>query len=236
MNIAICDDEKFFRNTLKEKLRLYAEDRAMVFVFDEFSDGLSFIESKKQYDLIFMDYKMRDLNGIETIRILRENNQKAAIIFLSSYPNAVFESFEVSAFRFLTKPIEDKKLFRALDDYLKSFSGNDYLILNQKPKIVRISYDDIIYIEAKNKRSLIRVGEKIIVYPCILSELEIKLPANRFFRCHRSFIINLAHLKERKGYEIRLGNGEKATLSRSKVTEFKSKYSDYLKRYCFEVN
>jgi len=237
MRIAICDDEKVFRKMLKSELNIYAKDKALDFLYDDFTDGESLLKSKSIYDLIFMDYMMGEINGVETARKLREKNDKTVIMFLSSHSQAVFESFEVNTFRFLVKPIDKKTLFKALDDYFLLYSKENFLVLTDCPKIIRLNCDDIIYVEARNKSSVIRLEDREIEYPRVLSELEKKLPADIFFKSHRSFIINFKHFKEQSGNkELVLSNGERAVLSKNNLPKFKVKYNDYLKKYIFEVD
>ena len=71
-----------------------------------------FIGSGVKYDLIFMDYEFENngANGLEIARKIREYDKNSTIVFVSSYPSIVFDTFEVGTFRFLTKPIDDKKL------------------------------------------------------------------------------------------------------------------------------
>ena len=153
MRIAVCDDEKYFRSILKRKLEIYAKKRALIFNYDDFTDGTELLKSSRSYDLIFLDYKMNELNGMDTARKLREKNDKTTVIFLTGITDVVYESFEVKAFRFLTKPIDEVRLHKALDDFLLSFDDDKYLSLTDCPRIIRIEYDDILYIEAKAKNS-----------------------------------------------------------------------------------
>ena len=234
VRIAVCDDEKYFRGILKRKLEIYAKKKAMIFLYDDFADGKELLKSTCSYDLIFLDYKMDELNGIDTARKLREKNDKTTIIFLTSIIDAVYDSFEVNTFRFLSKPIDDDRLYKALDDFLKSLNENNFLSLMACPKIIRIEYDDILYIEAKGKSCTIHTINKTIEYPQLLLTVEDKLPEDRFLRCHKSFIIGFKHISARDGSKITFTNGEKVDLSRKNTDLFKTKYIDYLKRYSFE--
>ena len=97
---------------------------------DFYQNGDELLSAKYQYDVIFMDYQLDGLNGIETCRKLRETNKDSVIIFISAYPSAALDSFEVNTFRFLTKPVDQNKLFKALDDYKDSIDRDSLLILN----------------------------------------------------------------------------------------------------------
>lgn len=234
MRIAICDDERHFRSILKQKLEIYAKNRAMILIYDDFTDGSELLKSTRFYDLIFLDYQMNELNGMDTARQLRDKNNKTTIIFLTAVPDIVYDTFEVKAFRFLNKPIEDERLYKALDDFLKSFSDDEYLSLIERGKIVRIEYNDILYVEANGKKCLIHTINDTIEHTQFLLSVEGKLPKDRFFRCHKSFIVGFKHIVSRDGNEITLDNGDKVDLTKSKAESFKNQYIDYLKRYSFE--
>lgn len=119
MKIAICDDEAFWINELQILLKEYYITRHFDIYVSLFSCGTELLMAKDKFDLIFMDYQMENLNGIETARKIRNLNNNCAIIFVSSYPDIAIDTFEVEAFRFLIKPIDKVKLFKSIDDYRK---------------------------------------------------------------------------------------------------------------------
>ena len=115
MQIAICDDEKIFRNNLKEVLIEYkAEKRVQIDIY-EFNDGMDLLDTNIIFDVVFIDFQMPGLNGLETARALRQKNCICSIIFITSYPQFVFDSFEVQPFRFLVKPLDVTKVKSAMD-------------------------------------------------------------------------------------------------------------------------
>ena len=151
MKIAICDDKMVLHEDLKQHLEEYAIKRNLVFVYDDYTNGYDLIASTIEYDLIFMDYQMDEINGLETSRRLRKKNIQTPIIFLTSFPNIVFDTFEVNAYRFLVKPIDMEKLSSALDDFLKSTDDNNFLLIKTDEDNKKINIDDIIYAEASDK-------------------------------------------------------------------------------------
>lgn len=119
MKIAICDDEAFWINELRVLLEEYYITRHIDCYFTLFLSGTELLLTHDKFDVIFMDYQMDDLNGIEAARKIRMQNNKCAIIFVSSYPDIAIDTFEVDAYRFLVKPFDKDKLFKSLDDYRK---------------------------------------------------------------------------------------------------------------------
>jgi len=236
MRIAICDDEKIFYQDLANHLNYYSQEKATIINFDRYSSGKDLLLSDVSYDVIFLDYQMPDLNGLEVANKLREKNVKSLIIFLTSYPDIVFDTFKVNAFRFLTKPINKDKLFDALNDILKYYDNDNFIILTNNSSLSKINIDDIYFVEADNKSSIIHLSDKTIYQPKLLSFFEKALPPDKFFRCHKSFIVGFKHIAKREGYEIIFDNRKSVYAGKTKITEFKNKYIEYLKQYTFEVS
>ena len=136
MNIAICDDEKVWQNELIKYLEEYQKKRHIDIFTTCFSDGKSCYESSlNKYDIIFMDYQMEGADGIETARIIRKKNSDSIIIFVSAYPQIAMDTFEVNTFRFLAKPINKAKLFKAIDAYIAEIDTDNLLELVNIEKI-----------------------------------------------------------------------------------------------------
>ena len=132
MKIAICDDEQVIIKLVKPKLYEYANSHRIDLVVDEYYSGEALVTADKNYDIIFLDYQMGRLNGLDAAKILRERNAACAIIFLTSYTHFVFDAFKVNAYRFLIKPITERKLFDTMDDYFK-MHGDDYPAAQMRP-------------------------------------------------------------------------------------------------------
>lgn len=232
MRIAICDDEKLFRNILKQYLEVYALTYSFDFVFTEFPSGDKLLSSETDFDLIFMDYAMHSINGIDTVDALRKRNDRTVVIFISSYKEVVFDSLKVQPHRFLTKPVEKDKLYEALGSFLELYGKQKYILLfsPSADKTCRIAEDTIIYAEADNMYSRVRTDGDFYVYKHTLSELEKRLDSDLFYRSHRSYLVSFGFISRYGENEIVFENGERAALVKSKHMDFQKKYFAYLKR------
>lgn len=232
MYIAICDDEAYFRESLREQLSVYEQEFRMDFLIYEYSDGKELLESNLTFDLIFMDYQMKLCNGIDTVSQLRKRNDDTKVIFISSYKDVVFESLKVQAFRFLIKPLEQEKLYEALNSAIRELNQSYHIIVKdtalQKNKTIRES--DIVYAQADNIYTDIVVSDTTYRYMGTISELEHELCGEYFFRTHRSFIINMNYVDSYTKKEIIMQNGQKALLSKARYKNFINSYFSYLKR------
>lgn len=229
MRIAICDDQEIMRTNLRLKLDQYAKTHHLIILYDEFSNGEDLLSSTMTYDIIFMDYQMSGISGIETAEKLRDNNVNTVIIFLTSYPEVVFQSFEVDTFRFLLKPLDDSKLVAALNDYCKNVNSKKRFIIKQNGTTYWVPFCEIVYLEAQNQYTAMRTINQTYTFNDTISKAETLLPSDYFVRCHRSYIVNMEHILNHTPTDIQFDNGERAIISRKYYKNFKEQYISYIK-------
>lgn len=239
MRIGICDDEASSHRELKIIIDKYANTKAISVLYFDFMSGedlIKYLLDHDDIDVIFMDYQMDTMSGLETSKSILEKNISIPIIFLTSFPEIVYDTFKVNTFRFLVKPIDTKKLSDALDDLLILYSSENYIFVTADDTSKRININDICYIEARNKGSLVRLKDRTLDCGLLLSDFQKKLPEDRFFRSHKSFLVGFKYITEYGSSEIVFSNGEKAKISRYRFNDFKKSYFDYMKHYIFEVH
>lgn len=192
MNIAICDDDKAFRDYLKKHLKNYFDERSISLNFFQFSCGEDLLESDILFDLVFLDVEMGKINGIDTGRELKRKNPHNIIFVITSYEGYLDDAFKIHAFRFLPKPLSVVRLYKALDD-ASELINNDIIVFYdvQSASDVRIYTNDIIFLEiAKKKTKIVTVNgtyysnEKISVWKNRLNGISFVCP-------HSSYITNL---------------------------------------------
>lgn len=146
MHIAICDDEEFFRKSLIEQLNKYSIEKGLDFLYYEYKDGVDLLASKIDFDIIFMDFQMKDKNGIDTVSALRQRNNNTHVIFASSYKDVVFDSLKVKTFRFLIKPIEKEKLYEALNSLIREkATALLYWFVIQNSQLITVYLNGILF-------------------------------------------------------------------------------------------
>lgn len=184
MTAAICDDEKAFRNEISGLVCKYMKSRNIEIYTDSYANGRELLKSEKE----FLDYQMEGINGIETAEKLRETNSDSVIIFISAYPAAALDAYEVKTFRFLVKPVDESKLFKALDDYIRSIDFDNILLLNTHEGNFKLKMSEIIYLEGDGKFTTIRTKNKSFRIRINLKQLELKLPDSKFIRCSKGYV------------------------------------------------
>ncbi len=229
MNIAICDDEEAIREQIKELIE--KEKPGVCPGLYETGDGL--LAAGGQFDLVFLDIQMDGTNGIETAKILRERNEDTILIFITGIREYVFEAFDVAAFHYLLKPIEEDKFHEVFGRAEKELEKRKKLrretvFIKARNRGFTLEKDSILYIESRGKKVEIHTtGETIEAYAS-MNELEGQLGAG-FYRCHRGYLVNMAYVTEYDSESIILNNGEYVYLAKEKYGEFVKAYMRYLR-------
>lgn len=233
MRVAICDDEKPMQTILENLLDEFGRLRNIDISIDKFDNGHDLLRvlNEKEYEIVFMDHQMQDIDGMETSRLIRSRNTDCVIIFVSAFPEVAVDSYEVNAFRFIVKPINKEKLFKAIDDHLRSIDYDNLLILNTNDGKWKIKMSDIIYAEAKGKHTIVRTVQKSFEINIHMKKIEDKLPSEKFCRCQRAYIAGFAHINNHTNAEIIFDNGERAQIGKAYYAKFKNAFQEYIMRF-----
>ena len=220
IKIAICDDNEYARRDVVNHLVDYSVKNDFDYSVDEYESGESLLMAGVRYDLIFMDYQFEDggSNGIEISKKLRENGDGAVIIFLSAYSEAVYDSFDVDAFAFLVKPVDKKKFDAAVDRFINGRAMGRMLMLHEVGKNRYVNIHDIIYLEGNGKKSIIHFADRKRDFECnnTLASIEEMIDDDSFYRCQKSYVINLEHVSGYNSTAITMDIDSIVMISRKK--------------------
>ena len=192
MNIAICDDDKSFRDLLEKHLRNYFNDRNISLNIFQFPSGEKLLENQLLFDLVFLDVEMGNINGIDTGKELKRRNPHNIIFVITSYDGYLDDAFHIRAFRFLSKPLDIVRLYRALDDAAELINNDIIVFYDVKSSSnVRIYTNDIIYLEIEKKKTKIVTVDNIYYSNEKISVWKNRLNAISFVCPHSSYVANL---------------------------------------------
>ena len=230
IKIAICDDEKNIRSYLTSLIR---EQKAECEI-TEYASADEYLSSGMEHDLLFLDIELKDsasgMDGMGLARQIRgmEQIRQPVIIFVTGYEKYVYDAFDVDAFQYLVKPVNEQK-------FAEVFSRAQDKILSeteQKKKTLIIQYagankaiplDNIYYMESQSHKIVLYTKDGKLEYYAKIGELEEELQG-QFCRIHKGYLVNLSYVDEYSRTEIILTNGDKIPLS-------KYKYEDFVKAY-----
>ena len=233
MRIAICDDEKNIRELIKGKIEKQYPEANIIF----YSSGEELLLSDEHIDILFLDIQMQGKNGMETAGELRKKDKKIIIIFVTAVEEYVFQAFDVGAFHYIVKPIDDTKfkevLHRAIEEWNAKQPTNQepeekYLMINNGGVHIKVTIDDIVYAEVFNRKVVIHKLNETIEYYGKMSDLE-NVAGNSFFRPHRAYLINFKYVEKYDATTIYLEKGT-ALMAKQKYPEFVKKYMKYNQR------
>lgn len=237
LRIALCDDEENQLNQAAAMLNAYLISRpdlsGQVELFHGGSSLLARMEEAGGFDLYVLDILMPELSGIDTGRRLRALGDGGEIIYLTSSNDFAADSYDVHAFFYLLKPVNEGKLFQVLDAAVENLKRrrNRAVVVTTPDGPQRILLEHIRYVE--------RVG-RFIRYYCTDSTIDSQtiritfreavaplLADRRFCLCGASFVLNFQHVAGVKGQSALLDNGQAVILPRTSATEFKKAWGNY---------
>ena len=230
LQIAICDDEKSMGEYLKQLIerKLASEKDCRVKIF---SSGRELLEGGKDFDIFFLDIDLKDMSGIDMARKLRQESE-AVIVFVTALKEYVFDAFDVQAFQYLLKPIDEEKFFKVLDMALEEcrpLKQAEPLVLRVKGIYRNIPREDILYAENDARKIVLHLKEEQVSYYAKMSELE-GILGDQFFRCHRGYLVNLGAVRGYDTGNIQLKNGETILMAKQKYSTFVNAYMEFLRR------
>lgn len=231
----IVEDEYLSR----EELKYFIKNYSGIEIVGEFDDGLDVLKflQENEVDAIFLDINIPSLDGVFLAKNISKFAVKPYIIFITAYKEHAAEAFEIEAFDYILKPYSEDRIISMLRKLemnynLEKNKNNENHTLGKinlwkNEKIIVLDMDEIYYCTAKDGIiSVYTKDEEYLVHSSI-SEFYNSLPKDKFYKCHRSYIVNITKIREiipwfNNTYNLKLNGIEKEIpVSRSKIKKFK---------------
>ncbi|MFA5010869.1 MAG: LytTR family DNA-binding domain-containing protein [Ignavibacteria bacterium] len=208
------DDEPLALDIIKD----YIAQVPFLKLLKTFNDGISALEylTSNNVDLLFLDIEMGGLSGTQLLKTLQKPPK---VIMTTAYRNYAADAFDLDVTDYLLKPFSFERFHKAVDktcELLKSeqiqsspqLSSNDYFFVKSDGKMIKVNYDDILYIEGMSEYIVLKTKSGSIITLQSFKNIEKTLPQSRFFRIHKSYLVSLDKVESVKGQSVFIANKE----------------------------
>ncbi len=231
IRIAIVEDDIESQQLLIEYLAQYEKETTTQFEISVYQDGMEITDTQtSRWDIIFMDIKMKHMDGMTAAKKIRQYDSVVIIIFITSMAKFAIKGYEVDALDFVLKPIKYQQFFakmvKALN-LLKKITEHKYLFLPVGEKKERVSTDQILFIEVKTHNLYIVTDTITYCMRYSMSKLEKELENFHFVRCNNSYLVNLKNVTGIEKEYVLIGNHQ-IPISRTKKKQFLEALSCFL--------
>lgn len=201
----------------------------------EYYSGEEYLAGEGGFDLVFLEMKLQTPGDGMKLAVEirnRECEKQPLIVFVTAYEKYVYDAFDVGAFQYLLKPVNERRfalvLKRAIEQILSGMRRpKQSLVIQYAGASKAICLDNIYYAESQGHKVILHLKDEKLEYYAKIGALEKEL-CGQFFRIHKGYLVNLAFVDGYSKTAVTLTNGEKLLISRYKYTEFVKEYLAYV--------
>lgn len=228
IRIASIEDTPEEAERLRALLERYFAERGGDFTLKTFDKPLPFLESyRPEYDIVFMDIELPQMNGMAVARKLRELDERCVLVFLTKMPQFAVKGYEVNALYYLVKPLDEKLFLAKMDDMLEAVERSDEAVLiTSQGGAQRVLLRNISYIEVRSHTLYYHTVDGTLAATGALGDVEASLGPKGFLRCNKGYLVNVRYIAQVKGYDLMLETGEVLQISRLRKTAFMTELAE----------
>lgn len=236
IHIAICDDEKYYREQMEQLVADYLKEHQLdgKVTIETFSSGKELCDKDaelQKYDIVFLDISMDEVNGIETGFKIRKYRNDTCIIFVTGFFNYALEGYKVDAFRYLMKDTIEASITECLDGVFEKLKHQiDTITLKFLEGKKSLYIDKIMYIESQKHKLTFYVeepkGAKYNIYTK-LDTIEEQFQGYKFLRIHKSYLVNMKYITKINNYKMTLTTGQEFTIPKLRYQQVKEEFVLY---------
>ncbi|MEG2440522.1 MAG: LytTR family DNA-binding domain-containing protein [Acetivibrio sp.] len=237
MQIALCDDDSQDLEYINQQLENYKRSRTgLEWEIIQYSSSEKLcqeIQEGKKFDLYLLDIWMPEKTGIDIGRLIRSEQERGEIIFITASKEHALEAFDVQAVRYLLKPVKEEVLFEAMDFAIS-------LVTREEPRfffktnegIHSIPYSQIEYLECASRTIQIKMTNgktesSIFIRQSFETEVEELLQTPNFLQTHKSYVVNMEAVEIFSAKELKMKSGMCIPISKNRQTEVKRRYLEF---------
>lgn len=233
MNIAICDDNMYMLDKLESVVSSCFQRNDNDYSCDAYSSGEEIIknlEKQNKHQIYLLDIEMKKINGLQVAAKIREFDQEAIIIFVTSHDELMPEAFNVLAFNFIVKPFDYNQAKHIILKAIQTIRQRQVLFqFVIRKKTYTLYVNQITFFESINRKVIIHTTTNDqYEYYGTLKELKQKLNHYLFAQVHNSYIVNMEHIKTMSGEGIVLNTGDNILVTKSYHKEFHEAYKSFV--------
>lgn len=233
-HLAVCEDDRDIRVEISRLCDEILTEIQIAHELRSFSSAEELeaeLENQRMFDVLILDIRLERMTGMELAKKLRREDNRISIIFITGCEEYLREGYEVQPVHFLLKPIEKSRLREALLTDWKLNHKPERVTLRRGNRTLGLMLREILYIEAgvnHNIRIVLEGREEM--FPVTLSEMEQKLPAESFIRCHNSYLVNLEYVREWNRSALQMADGVRLPVGRKYYKECQAAFISYINR------
>lgn len=232
VRIAIVEDTLVDAEKLKSYVNESAQSLGEEVQVVHFSSAITFLDKySADYDIVFMDIDMPNMNGMDASEKLREIDERVVLIFVTNLAKYAIKGYKVQAFDFVVKPVTYHDFNLKFRRAIKAIDRTRDTIINVKVKngLARLSVADVIYVEVFGNELIYHTKTENYKTVGHLSQVQDVLTEADFFQCNRCYMINLHYVTSVKDFSV-IVNGEELQISRRRKREFMAALTRFFSR------
>ena len=231
MKILICDDETEYIEDIKNHVDLFMCEHNIPADFCTFDNVETLLQTPQYYDIAFLDVEMGNNNGIDVGKQLKQINENIVIFIITAYDKYLDAAMDLNVLRFLSKPLNTERLYSGLKKAIDIIDTNILsILLDDNKNYINLAVQDILYVEIVNRKIKVVTKEKTFFSKTQISFWQEKLVASFFYQIHKSFIVNIKHIKNYTKQILEMENGDKIPVSYRKQAAFHKYFVNYYTR------
>ncbi len=232
MKFAICDDEPTMAQALASHLADYMKKHSITsYSVNSFSNGQTLLDAVDRFDVIFLDIQMEQPDGMETAKLLRRRGDHSLLVFVTVLKELVFDAFQVEAYDYLLKPLDSARFHQTMNRVLRALEQRtaENIVIQRGTGCEVVLLSDIVYCEVLGRKIYLHKSDGTVSdYYDKLEDLERRVDG-RFFKCHRSYLVNLDYVRGCQDGQVLLFQGERIPASRLRERELTQALLRYMK-------